>query len=166
MRITLSWLREHRACYLDEDATDTQRALVARLPDEGVELADVLRCEDIPVVDRIWVATCPGALPVETIRRWLGDLVDRALSRVGSPDPRSLAVVPYLQRGEAVPADVRCDASYVVYYASAHAASARAARAASDYDAATAATAAAYSTASASSERRAQLNWLQREIHE
>jgi hypothetical protein len=45
------------ACYLDEDAPDWQRALVARIPPEGVTPAQVLACEEIPPEDRFWLLT-------------------------------------------------------------------------------------------------------------
>jgi hypothetical protein len=106
-QITRAWLEEHDACYLAHDATAEQRALVDALPDEGVPLLDVLRCEAIPAEDRVWVLTRPGAVPDATLRRWMGRVVRRALGRVGTPDPRSLAVLAWLDRGEAVPEDVR-----------------------------------------------------------
>jgi hypothetical protein len=40
------------------------------------------------------------------IRRWLAGVVERALQRVPTPDPRSLAVLPYLRAGLAVPAKI------------------------------------------------------------
>ena len=48
------------------------------------------------------------------IRRWLAGVVERALQRVPTPDPRSLEVLKYLKRGRAVPAKV-ITAAYAVY---------------------------------------------------
>jgi hypothetical protein len=141
-RITREWLEEHDACYLAHDATAEQRALVDALPDEGVSVLDVLQ-SSIPAEDRIWVLTRPGAVPDATIRRWLGRVVRRALGRVASPDERSLAVLAYLDRGEAVPEDVRREAwgaaAAARYYA--YAAADAAASAAADADAAASAAA-------------------------
>jgi hypothetical protein len=84
---------------------------------------------DVDDHHRIWLAV--RVLPRPLVRRWLAVIVERAMSRVADPDPRSLAVLPYLRRGESVPADVCADARDAVSgYASgaaahaAHAASA------------------------------------------
>jgi hypothetical protein len=45
-------------------------------------------------------------LPRQLVLRFLSLVVERAMGRTASPDPRSLAVVPYLRRGERVPEEV------------------------------------------------------------
>jgi hypothetical protein len=55
--------------------------------------------------DRLWLAV--RVLPRPLIRRWLAVIVERKMSRTPNPDPRSLAVLPYLRRGLAVPDAVR-----------------------------------------------------------
>jgi len=97
--LTRALLREHDACY-----TDAQLDALG-LPD-GVDLLTVLRRDDIPAVDRIWVSTLPGACVPTALWRWQAKLVARALARVENTDPRSLAVVALLDRldsGEDVP---------------------------------------------------------------
>jgi xanthosine utilization system XapX-like protein len=98
MRITRKFLRAQRACYTDEQ-------IAALVPESGVT---PLRCArgDIPPEDRVWVLTRPGVLPDSMLWEWTARTVERALSRVAKPDPRSLAVVPLLRRlagGEQIP---------------------------------------------------------------
>ena len=98
MRITRKFLRKHDACYTDAEIADLVPAL-------GVNALQVAR-GDIPPEDRIWVLTRPGVLPDSMLWEWTARTVDRALSRVAKPDPRSLAVVPLLRRlamGEKIP---------------------------------------------------------------
>jgi hypothetical protein len=71
---------------------------------------------DVDYHHRIWLAV--RILPRPLVRRWLAVIVERALGRIADPDPRSLAVLPYLRRGAAVPANVRTDA-YAAYAATA-----------------------------------------------
>jgi hypothetical protein len=97
MRITRKFLREQCACYTDEQ-------IAALVPKSGVT---PLRCArgDIPPEDRVWVLTRTGVLPDSMLWEWTARTVDRALSRVAKPDPRSIAVVPLLRRlakGEAI----------------------------------------------------------------
>jgi hypothetical protein len=60
---------------------------------------------DVPLADRLWLAV--RVLPEPLVRRWLAVVVERALGRVTNPDPRSLAVLPHLRDGRAVPDAVR-----------------------------------------------------------
>ena len=100
--ITRDFLRLHGACYSDA-------RIDALGPPEGLPLIDVLKL-DIPAADRIWVATLPGVCSPAVMWEWQARLVERALARVETPDPRSLAVVPLLRRlasGEAIPQEER-----------------------------------------------------------
>jgi len=148
MTITRELLRYWSACYTDERIAEL-------VPAEGVTRRAVLTSE-IPPADRVWVATRPGVLPPDVLRRWLGRIVRRALARVATPDPRSLAVLPYLDQGEAVPEDVRADATDAAD-AAAGAATWAAARAAWAADATDAAAGAAWAAAWAS--RAAEDAW-------
>lgn len=97
-RITRELLREHSACY--DDAR-----IAGLVPPDGLSLSQVLTL-DIPAPDRVWVATMPGVCPLAVLWEWQALLVERALRRVASPDPRSVAVVTLLRRlaaGEDVP---------------------------------------------------------------
>jgi len=89
-RITREFLREQRCCYTDEQVAEL-------VPARGLTLAKILAL-DVPVADRIWVATLPGACPPTVLWAWQALLVERALGRVARPDPRSLAVVTLLRR--------------------------------------------------------------------
>ena len=97
-RITRKFLRAQGACYEDDK-------IAALVPARGVTALQVAR-GDIPPEDRIWVLTRPGVLPDSTLWEWSARTVERALSRVAKPDPRSLAVVALLRRlakGESIP---------------------------------------------------------------
>ena len=105
--ITRKFLRYNGACY-----TDAQMDSLG--PPDGLPLVGVLRL-DIPATDRIWVATLPGACSPAVMWEWQARLVERALARVETPDPRSLAVVPLLRRlasGEAIPQEERDAAAW------------------------------------------------------
>jgi len=47
--------------------------------------------------DRVWVLTRPGVMTGPQLLEWLARMVERALGRVGEPDPRSIAVVAALR---------------------------------------------------------------------
>ena len=85
--------------------------------------AEFLARTDVPAADRVWVATRPltrglwstGVVPAPTLRRWLGLVCRRALGRETAPDPRSLAVLSFLDRGAEVP-PVVVGGAYAAYY--------------------------------------------------
>jgi hypothetical protein len=121
--------------------------------------------ESVTAANRIWLAI--RVLPEPLLGRWLAVVVERVLMRFPKPDPRSLAVPPYLRRGLAVP-DAVCqaaadawtaaDATTADASASAYAAAAEAA------DAADAARRNVDAYASSYTERRRQLDDLLRMV--
>ena len=126
--ITREFLRQHGACYYNEDNGETK--VDALVPPEGLSPLQVARLA-IPAQDRVWVLTRNGALPDYALWEWSARTVEWCLATVKKPDPRSLAVVPLLRRlesGESVPQSDLCAAS----------ASARAAASAADSAAASA----------------------------
>ena len=96
--ITREFLRLHNACSSDDRIAES-------VPPEGLTIIEVLRRTDAPVEDRIWVATREGAVPTIVHQRWAIATARRALGRVDSPDPRSIAA---LDTAEAY-LDGRCD---------------------------------------------------------
>jgi hypothetical protein len=73
---------------------------------------------NIPPQDIIWTFTRPGVLPVTLLRRWLADVVERALLREREagqePDPRSWAVIKPLRHGR-IPSKKQKDDAYAAY---------------------------------------------------
>ena len=101
--ITREFLRQHGACYYNEDNGETK--VDALVPPEGLSPLQVARLA-IPAQDRVWVLTRNGALTDSASWEWSARIVERCLAAVNNPDPRSLAVVPLLRRlasGESVP---------------------------------------------------------------
>ena len=113
-------------------------------------LAELLKREDIPVRDRIWLATRRGVMTEKCQRLFAVGCARRALARIKNPDPRSLAACDVAERfanGEATADELqtaRSDADAAAYaYAAAADAYAAAAYAAAAYAAAADAAAAA-----------------------
>jgi len=50
---------------------------------ESVDILDVLRCEGVPVCDRLWVAIRPGTLPESVLREFAAGCACRALELHG-----------------------------------------------------------------------------------
>ena len=98
--ITREFLRQHNACWSDDRIAES-------VPPEGLTIIEVLRRTDAPAEERIWVATREGAVPTIALQRWAIATARRALGRVDSPDPRSVAA---LDTAEAY-LDGRCDRS-------------------------------------------------------
>lgn len=90
-RITRKKLREWDACYSD-------RRLEALVPTKGGTLLQVLRCRKVPVADRIWVATRPGACSERVQRLFAARCARRALARIKNPDPRSVVACDVAER--------------------------------------------------------------------
>ena len=159
MQITREFLRQHHACYTDQE-------IAALVPADGLSLSQILDLR-IPEKDRIWVATLPSVCPPQIMWVWQALLVERALARVANPDPRSLAVVPLLRRlaaGENVGREEISRASYAAYAAYADGAAYAASRAA--YASAYAAAAYAASDAASDAEHKQQIADLKRLLSE
>jgi hypothetical protein len=93
-RITRKWLRHYSA------SSYGRSYLEDVVGHKGLWLKDFLALESVPTDDKLWVAT---QAPDATTRRWLGIVMRRALARVTEPDPRSVAVLEYLDRGVRIP---------------------------------------------------------------
>lgn len=96
--ITREQLRSWGACYSDD-------RIAERVPPEGITPLDLLGHPDVPACDKIWVLLCEEILGRPGHLECLARLVDRALARVASPDPRSTAVVAAL-RADAVTQEI------------------------------------------------------------
>ncbi len=126
--ITPKHLRKWTACYTDERIAEL-------VPAKGLTLQGYLAL-DIPDKDKVWLATRPKVLSDYVLYNRTALIVERALGRIGNPDPRSVAVIGYLRsraaggprNSEIVNAAVNAaiDAAYAAAHAAAHAAHAAA----------------------------------------
>jgi hypothetical protein len=159
------------------DVCDSDKEIAELVPPEGLTPLQVCDDERVPAEDRLWVLLHTDFLPERTMRLLACDWADRALSLVGSPDPRSVAALEVARRyarGETTreELDVASAAAWAVAWAASRDSESAAARAAawaasrdsesdSESDAliavASAAASAAASDAAASAMRGAQL---------
>jgi hypothetical protein len=93
-RITQKWLRHYKAAAYGRSYLETV------VGHKGLWLKDFLALSSVSIDDKLWVAT---QAPDVITRRWLGKVLRRALARVTEPDPRSVAVLEYLDRGGRIP---------------------------------------------------------------
>lgn len=49
------------------------------MPDGSLTLREILLHSDVPPMDRVWVATRPGVLDLDTLTRWINGIADRAV---------------------------------------------------------------------------------------
>ena len=146
--ITRESCRAANACWSDDDLAKT-------IPPQGLSPAEVASREDVRLVDRVWALTNAAGMSPRDQRLFACRTARRALSRVASPDPRSVHAIDVAERyavGEATDEELAAAfwgaRAYVTYVACADADAA---------DAAYTAAYAAYVDAARVEERRVQL---------
>ena len=89
MNLTINDIRSWDPCY---DPSEV-------LPEnwQGTAL-DILRMEEVPAADRLWVVLREECIPARVLRLFAADCARRSLARVENPDPASLAACDVAER--------------------------------------------------------------------
>ena len=139
-KITRESCRAVGACYSDGDLAEI-------IPPEGLTPREVAALDAVPICDRAWVLRRAAGASDRALRLAAVGSARRALARVATPDPRSLAAVDMAERfarglatAEGLATARRAAYAVAAYAAAAVAADAAAADAAADAAVATVAT--------------------------
>ena len=90
--ITYAEFLEFGPCYLDDPKEKALMDSIAKRQERWTAL-DILELEEIPDEDKLWAVLREELMEPEKVHEFACRCAERALSRVGNPDPRSVAAI-------------------------------------------------------------------------
>ena len=123
MRITRKQLSEWKPCCQEPGERYCAKNLdILFKGKDSISWQDILASLYIPLADKIWLATRPGALPLEMQKQLISIIVNRAVKKryLGCHSPVVKAWARCLNNGGRI--NVTADAAYAVTYCAANAA--------------------------------------------